>query len=54
MDKSQIQACISECESALSHLKLAMDHLDNGQSRDKMQHAQQDLEACISECQNML
>ncbi|MFZ4450746.1 hypothetical protein [Salibacterium aidingense] len=53
MDQSELQQCITECESALSHLNNAIDVAHND-SREKMEHAVQDLEQCIAECRNLL
>ncbi|WP_246943722.1 hypothetical protein [Bacillus pinisoli] len=50
MNKNDLQACIEECESALSHLQKAMGKMTN----EKLQHAARDLEDCISECRSML
>jgi hypothetical protein len=49
-NKNELQECITECESALSHLHTAMGKMTN----EKLQHAARDLEACISECRSML
>ncbi|MFD1736737.1 hypothetical protein ACFSCX_09175 [Bacillus salitolerans] len=50
INKTELQACINECESALSHLQSAMNKVTN----EKLQHAARDLEQCISECRSML
>jgi len=53
MNKADLQECINECESALTHLTKAMakahDH-----SKQRMQHAAKDLEECIAECRSLL
>ncbi|QTM99062.1 hypothetical protein ERJ70_06955 [Sediminibacillus dalangtanensis] len=54
MENTQLQECINECESALSHLQHAMSKMDHEQSRAKMEHAQKDLLDCIEECKSML
>ncbi|SFM36552.1 hypothetical protein SAMN04487943_11530 [Gracilibacillus orientalis] len=53
MDQSQLQECITECESALSHLNNAMSKAHE-QAKQKMQHASKDLEECIAECRELL
>jgi hypothetical protein len=53
MDKNQLQECITECESALSHLNNAMS-IAHDQAKQKMQHAAKDLEECLSECRELL
>jgi hypothetical protein len=50
INKSELQQCINECESALSHLRNAMGKMTN----EKLQHAARDLEECISECRSAL
>jgi hypothetical protein len=50
LNRSELQACIDECESALSHLRNAMGKVTN----ERLQHAAKDLEECISECRSML
>jgi hypothetical protein len=54
MENTQLQECINECESAMSHLKHAMNKMDHQQSRSKLEHAQKDLQECIDECKSML
>ncbi|HLR67079.1 hypothetical protein [Virgibacillus alimentarius] len=49
-----LQECINECESALSHLDHAMDMMENEQSKQKLEHASQDLNECIRACENEL
>jgi hypothetical protein len=53
MNKNDLQECITECESALSHLNKAMSKAHAG-SKEKMQHAAKDLEECITECRSLL
>ena len=53
MNKNELQICIDECESALSHLNKAMNSAHD-HARPKMQHAAKDLEECINECRSML
>lgn len=50
VNRNELQACIEECESALSHLRNAMGKIKN----EKLTHATRDLEECISECRSML
>lgn len=53
MNKNELQECITECESALTHLNNAM-RMAHAQSKPKMEHAARDLEECISECRSLL
>jgi NAD-dependent dihydropyrimidine dehydrogenase PreA subunit len=53
MDKNDLQECITECESALTHLNHALTKAHAG-SKQKMQHAAKDLEECIAECRGLL
>ncbi|MFD2216160.1 hypothetical protein [Metabacillus endolithicus] len=53
MNKADLQECISECESALSHLNNAIGKAHE-QSKQRMQHAVKDLEECIAECRSLL
>lgn len=53
MNKNDLQECITECESALSHLNNAMSKAHD-HAKQKMQHASRDLEACITECRSLL
>lgn len=48
-----IQECITECESALTHLNKALPKA-HPESKQKMQHAVKDLEECISACRELL
>jgi hypothetical protein len=50
INKDDLQQCITECESALSHLNSAMGKMTN----ERLQHAARDLEECITECRSML
>jgi hypothetical protein len=50
ISKDELQQCITECESALSHLQNAMGKMTN----EKLQHAARDLEECITECRSAL
>ncbi|UOQ43878.1 hypothetical protein MUN89_18695 [Halobacillus salinarum] len=54
MDNQQIEACIQECESAITHLNHAMTKMGEAGQNEKMQHAVKDLEECIEECRDML
>lgn len=53
MGNSDLQTCITECESALSHLNKALANAQ-ADSKPKMQHAAQDLEECVTACRNLL
>lgn len=53
MNKEELQQCITECESALTHLNKAL-NMAHSHSKEKMQHAAKDLEACIAECRELL
>jgi signal transduction histidine kinase len=54
MANQNLQECINECESALTHLNNAMNKMDNQQSRQRLEHASKDLQECISECRSAL
>lgn len=53
MDKIELQECITECESALTHLNKALTKAHAG-AKQKMQHAAKDLEECLTECRSLL
>ncbi|MDA1477154.1 hypothetical protein PJ311_09040 [Bacillus sp. CLL-7-23] len=53
MNKNDLQECISECESALTHLNHALRKVHD-QAKPKMEHAVRDLEECIQECRSHL
>ncbi|UOQ84121.1 hypothetical protein [Gracilibacillus salinarum] len=53
MDQNQLQECITECESALTHLSSAMSYAHDS-AKQKMQHASKDLEECVAECRELL
>ena len=54
MDKTQLQECINECETALTHLNQAMSKMGTETSKQRLQHATKDVEECIRECRNMV
>ncbi|MBD1378781.1 hypothetical protein [Metabacillus arenae] len=53
-NKQQLQECISECESALTHIINAIGKLEVPESMQSLIHAKKDLQECISACRSML